>query len=162
MRGRWNCPGCPWLHPRLVPSTVMLGVLLVSVSQASAGPLLAAPFRSFDVAENPTFVAAGDFNGDGRPDLVAVDYASNSVSVLLSDPAGAYGPATHYAAGVNPYSLALADVNGDLKTDLVVASKNSNAASILLGNGSGAFGPASLFSTSARRASRTQCRSTVS
>jgi hypothetical protein len=37
----------------------------------------------FAVGSYPTSVAAGDVNGDGRPDLVTANDANNDVSVLL-------------------------------------------------------------------------------
>jgi hypothetical protein len=35
------------------------------------------------VGRNPTPVAAGDFNGDGKLDLVAANPGSSNVSILL-------------------------------------------------------------------------------
>jgi hypothetical protein len=34
---------------------------------------------------NPSYVAVGDFNGDGFPDLAAANVGSNDVSILLND-----------------------------------------------------------------------------
>src|ERR1035441_412255 len=44
---------------------------------------------NYNVGTNPFSVAVGDFNGDGKPDLVVTNYTSstsdNSVSVLLGN-----------------------------------------------------------------------------
>jgi hypothetical protein len=43
------------------------------------------PEKGFSTAGNSVFgIAAGDFNNDGRMDLVASDGGDNSVSVLLN------------------------------------------------------------------------------
>ena len=34
---------------------------------------------------NPQFVAVGDFNGDGFPDLAVANYSGNSIAVLLGN-----------------------------------------------------------------------------
>jgi hypothetical protein len=90
----------------------------------------------------PYSVAVGDFNGDGKLDLVAANDASGDVSVLLGKGDGTFQPAVNYAAGSLPYSVAVGDFNGDGKLDLAVASSGSNSLSVLLGNGDGTFQPA--------------------
>jgi hypothetical protein len=42
------------------------------------------PAINFLVGYAPTFVAAGDFNGDGKPDLAVLNAASNIVAVLTN------------------------------------------------------------------------------
>jgi hypothetical protein len=42
--------------------------------------------RDLPVVRRPTFLAAGDLNGDGRPDLVAAQHeGGHDVAVLLGD-----------------------------------------------------------------------------
>ena len=103
------------------------------------------------VGESATFVASGDFNGDGKPDLtVANSHATaqaGSVDILLGTGTGSFGPAASFAVGFDPRSVAIGDFNGDGKQDLVVANSGSSTVSILLGDGAGSFGPASNFFT---------------
>ena len=47
-------------------------------------------------------MAVGDFNGDGKPDLVVANYDSNTVSVLLGNGDGTFQTAVNYAAGSYP------------------------------------------------------------
>ena len=97
---------------------------------------------STGVGSYPYFVAAGLFNGDTNLDLVVANGSGNSVSVLLGNGDGTFGPVVNYSVGSYPYSVAVGDVNGDGKMDLVVANYSGNSVSVLLGNGDGTFGPA--------------------
>src|ERR1700681_4628954 len=94
------------------------------------------PAVNFSVGRVPCSVAVGDFNGDGKPDLVASSYY-NSVSVLLNTTApGATTPTfaaqQTFDAGKGPHYVAVADFNGDGKPDLVVANTDDNTLSVLL------------------------------
>jgi hypothetical protein len=109
-----------------------------------AGGFAAAMSSPFSVGTNPQAIAAGDFNGDGKPDLVTANQGSNNVTELLGDGAGGFTPApgSPFAAGIAPQSLAAADFNGDGNKDLAVADSGNNAATVLFGDGTGGFTPA--------------------
>src|SRR5713101_1552030 len=81
-------------------------------------------------------VAVGDFNEDGKEDLVVVD---NWVSILLGNGDGTFQPAVRYRAGGNNTSIALFDFDGDGRLDLALTDFIANAVSVLLGNGDGTF-----------------------
>ena len=83
-------------------------------------------------------VAVGDFNGDGKPNVVLTSPGANSVSILLGNGDGTFRPAVAYAAGKSPQYLAVGDFNRDGNLDLVVNSKPGYV-TILLGNGDGTF-----------------------
>jgi hypothetical protein len=87
----------------------------------------------------PDSLTAADVNGDGIPDLIDVDYKSNTVNVLLGNGDGTFQPQKTYATGTDPRFVAVADVNGDGKPDLVVANSGSHSVGVLLGNGDGTF-----------------------
>jgi len=89
-----------------------------------------------------TAVAAGDFNGDGHLDLVAIHTAlgGDETLVLLGNGDGTFQkPKTYSMAG--PVVLGTADFNGDQKTDIVTANSAGNVSllSVLLGKGNGTF-----------------------
>jgi hypothetical protein len=88
---------------------------------------------------NPAALAVGDFNRDGKLDVVVTDAGSNKVTVLLGNGAGSFQSAVSYAVGQNPVGVAVGDFNGDGKLDLAVANNYSNSVSVLLGNGNGSF-----------------------
>lgn len=84
---------------------------------------------------SPTAIAAGDFNGDGIPDVVVT--SSTVVTVLLGTGTGSFSPSPATPVQIAGNYLATGDFNGDGKLDLVVAT--ASGISVLLGNGSGGF-----------------------
>jgi hypothetical protein len=93
----------------------------------------------------PQFVAVGDFNGDGTPDLAVVMAATDldlgSVSILLGRGDGTFrlGMSNSFATGETPVSAAVGDFNGDGIPDLATANYGGNTVSILVGKGDGTF-----------------------
>lgn len=82
-----------------------------------------------------TYVAAGDFNGDGKADLAVID--NSVVYVLLGNGDGTFTLKTTLSGISNPQSVALGDFNGDGKLDMAVVDRTTNSVSLYLGNGDG-------------------------
>src|SRR5262245_39250325 len=133
-------------------AVVNLGPFSTSTSQSSVSVLLGNGSGSFQPAVTTAVlnggaglsVAAGDFNGDGLPD-VALNTAGNganpAVEVLLGRGDGSFQP-NHLILPIASPSLSVAagdfDHNGVL--DLVTANSNGTV-SVLLSNGDGTFRP---------------------
>jgi hypothetical protein len=106
---------------------------------------------------SPSSVAAGDFNGDGNPDIVFQGRmtSSDGYLVLLAKGDGTFTvePAvaittpnsTGYAS--NWSAVAVADFDGDGKTDIAVT--NDEAVQVLTGKGDGTFTQAALTDSGA-------------
>ncbi|MBB6146569.1 hypothetical protein HNQ77_004548 [Silvibacterium bohemicum] len=123
---------------------------VASPTPAFAG-FYAAPFYQtiFDPYEaGPVALLNGDFNHDGKPDLVSVTFLGG-IAVLLNNGAGGFGdpivsqisPATggDPGAGIDAYNSAYAvDLNGDGYTDLVVPTSSFEVA-VLLNHQDGTF-----------------------
>lgn len=79
--------------------------------------------KDFPAGSAPQSIAAGDFNLDGRPDLVvANDFSGSTVALLLGNGDGTFQSPTTYATGPFPCSIAVGDLNLDGKPNLAVAN----------------------------------------
>jgi len=83
-----------------------------------------------------TGVASGDFNGDGKPDVVTSDGDTGTVSLLLGNGDGTVRYIGAFAAGSSPSAVAVGDFNGDGRPDVATANAGSNTVSVLLNDGS--------------------------
>jgi hypothetical protein len=86
---------------------------------------------------DPDSIAAADFNGDGKLDLVVSNApggrAPQTISVLLGKGDGTFqAPASFPVHGSTPFQLTVADFNGDGKPDVATVNENSNSVSVLL------------------------------
>jgi Ca2+-binding RTX toxin-like protein len=93
---------------------------------------------------NASSVAIGDFNGDGKSDLVTANYVSDNASILYGDGAGSFGgnsnnflgTAAIVSVGLFPSFVAVGDFNNDGKSDFVTTNGDSTV-SVVLGGGNG-------------------------
>jgi len=102
------------------------------------------PRLSCGVGGWPASPVAGDFNGDGIPDLAAANYLDNTLSVLLGKGDGTFQAQVTYPTGSSPSGLIAGDFNKDGKLDLAVAncscfSPGPSTVSVLRGKGNGTF-----------------------
>jgi FG-GAP-like repeat/IPT/TIG domain len=89
-------------------------------------------------------IAVGDFNGDGKQDLVTafnVPFEDQGAGVLLGDGSGHFSAMTLYFTHLEPFAVAVGDLNGDGKEDLVAAQtlEGTGELEVLLGDGAGGF-----------------------
>ena len=109
----------------------------------------------YPVGVSPKGIAYGDFNGDGRPDLVVTNSTDGTVSVLLQQndgttaTLGTFAASVPYDTGTAPAGVTVADFNQDAHADLAVANQGASpgTVSILLGNGDGTFSAHTEYST---------------
>jgi FG-GAP-like repeat/Divergent InlB B-repeat domain len=139
---------------RIVSHCCLAGSVLgsaLAMAQAQQQFLVAPHYA----AGGSSYVAAvGDFNKDGKLDVVAVSSVGNVVSVMFGKGDGTFQPNVDYGVGANPYAVVVGDFNGDGNPDLAVtsfggmcSSQCESTVSILLGNGDGTFRPRMDFAT---------------
>jgi len=105
----------------------------------------------FPVAADPQAVAAGDFNSDGKVDLIAtLNDPQSSLALLTGTGTGTFNPPIYFpnTSGFDSPAIAATDLNSDGKLDLVVMHNigcytapctAADSITILLGNGDGTF-----------------------
>jgi hypothetical protein len=87
---------------------------------------------------NPSFLAIGDLDGDGKPDLATTNSNSNTVSVFRNVSklgALAFNTKVDFATGSSPQGIAISDLDGDNRTDLAIANNTNSSLSILINSG---------------------------
>ena len=89
---------------------------------------------------SPSQVRSGDFNRDGRKDLVVLNTGGNNVFVLLGNGDGTFGREPFSGMGRSPMAAAMDDFNGDGRTDMAVIDAGGMVV-LLLGNADGTMGP---------------------
>jgi hypothetical protein len=120
-------------------------LFLPTVSYASGGKLAST-------------ISIADLNGDGKPDLIMVNYTGDnsgdgSVSVLLGNGSGTFGkPVVYDSGGGGPTAIVVVDLNHDGKPDLIVVNQGcpttgSDCLGVLLNNGNGSFQPVVVYAS---------------
>ncbi len=126
--------------PDLIAANTTASTLTILIGDGT-GRFTATVGSPLATASPVSFLAVGDFNGDGKTDIATVNVGSDSVSILLGNGAGGFVAATGspFAVGLSPRSLAIGDLNIDGRLDIVVANYLGNSVTVLLGDGSGGF-----------------------
>jgi hypothetical protein len=126
----------------LVATNFISGTLSLMFGNGN-GSFSPAPGAPLSAGKNPSFVAVGDYNSDGVPDMAVTSAGDHAVNVFLNNGDGSFRPAPGgpIAAGTNPVSAVAADLNRDGIQDLAITDYLNNTLRILLGNGDGSFRP---------------------
>lgn len=130
----------------------------VKVRANDGGGRFGAPFDASDdlgFDATPYSVAAGDLNGDRRPDLVFLHsgsaYPLVYAAVLLDDGTGNFALVEDVLVGMGSGRVTTRDLDGDGDLDLIVLSQRYGVApgeiEVLLNTGDGSFAPAAVTST---------------
>ncbi len=111
---------------------------------------------SFATGNGVNDVLIADIDGDGKPDLAAVNLSDNSISLLRNTStvgAPSFASQVVFATGNQPYTIASGDFDGDGKPDLAVENYSDNTISVFrntatAGNiNTGSLATSSVFAT---------------
>ncbi len=130
-----------------MPNRVALVLALCGLAHAVLGEERRSPFApplqiSLEGGRQPSALAAGDFDRDGRLDIAVASGGANDLLVLVGDGRGGFrrGPAA--AAGANPTDMRVADLDSDGRLDVAIANHETGYLTLLRGDGRAGFRPA--------------------
>ncbi len=102
--------------------------------------------RFFDFLEPPAVVGnvpspsePSDFDRDGNVDVAVANTQDNTVSILLGNGDGTFGPAQHVVVGTEPRGITVLDADGDGDVDIAATAFLDSGVTLLLNDGSGRF-----------------------
>ncbi|MBI4850741.1 MAG: VCBS repeat-containing protein [Acidobacteria bacterium] len=113
------------------------------------GVSVSTPPSIIDTGSNPLLVA-GDFDRDGRPDLVLTLAGDNTIQTLLNNGEGFSPSATIPSGGTQPFIQDLGDFNRDGILDILITNFASMTGNVFLGDGVGGFSPSVVVSSAQR------------
>ena len=99
--------------------------ITVYQNNSTAGTLSFTNRQDYTIGGGAVSLAAGDLDGDGKPDLISANKSSNTVSILKNTSVpGTISLASKidYTPGNGPSGVAIADLDGDGKLDFGVVN----------------------------------------
>jgi FG-GAP-like repeat len=132
--------------PDVVTANVVVVVNPATVfSGAASKPM-------FTAGLGPAWLVGGDFNGDGKTDVVIANSADDTVSLLQGNGDGAFHqllrlPYPDPDPIAHPDGIVTADFNRDGNADMVVKDTSFKGVWVYLGKGDGTFGSPTLMAT---------------
>jgi len=124
--------------PDIITSNALGNSISVLKNISSQGNLSFTQKVDLTAGTDTRKTATGDLDGDGKPDIVAVNFNSgnaSTISVFLNTSTTStisFAPKTEYSTGNGTLGLAIADMNGDGKPDIITSSGNSGFISVFL------------------------------
>jgi 6-phosphogluconolactonase (cycloisomerase 2 family) len=110
-------------------------------NNSSTGSITSSSFTAkvdFATGTNPTSIAIGDLDGDGKADLAVSNsyYYTNTISVFRNTSVtgsingNSFAAKVDLSTGQSPYAIAIGELDGDGKPDLAVANYGSSSVSV--------------------------------
>ena len=93
----------------------------------------------FEGSGHLNHITAGDLDGDGDLEAIAVERGRAHVGILRNRGDGTFDPRISFPVGDGAYHVQGADLDGDGDIDLAVANAAANTASLLYNAGDGTF-----------------------
>jgi gliding motility-associated-like protein len=101
---------------------------------SSAGSISFAARQDFSTDTNPWFVAIGDLDGDGKPDLATANEGGVNISVLHNTSTGvgnvSFSAKVDFSGGGGLVAMSLGDFDNDGKSEMVAAEFNGDVVSV--------------------------------
>jgi hypothetical protein len=123
--------------PDLAATNAGSNTVSVFLNTSSIGTISFAAKSDFSAGTYTWGIAAGDIDGDGKPDIVAVNRNSTSISVftnISSTGIISFAAKVDYTTGATPYYVAISDLDADGKADVIVANGGASSISVFKNN----------------------------
>jgi hypothetical protein len=137
--------------PDIVTGNYNDGTISVLHNTSTSGSVSFATSVPQPAGTNTQSVAISDLDGDGKPDIIAANFADNDVSVIRNtSTSGTISLAAQvtYATNLAPFSIVAVDMDGDGFPDLSIAADNANVFDVLHNQGSASASITSFTPTS--------------
>jgi hypothetical protein len=117
---------------------------IATVFGTGDGGLSLGPDTLLPIGTNPTSIAVGDFNGDGKADIAVTNFQENpnddTLGVLFGNGDGSFAAPVSYKAGAHASFVATGSLRGDNHIDIIVANENfPGGVTVFLNDGNGGF-----------------------
>src|SRR5580658_6118108 len=120
-------------YPDLATTSAPDNSIYILINKATATPSFQAAVQYVQndgaVAADPYYLTIGDFNRDGKLDIISAN-TNSTVSVLLGTGSGTFGAATYYQVDSGAIFANAGDINGDDRVD--ISAVTANGLSVLL------------------------------
>src|SRR5262245_839469 len=117
----------------------VLAAIALLVGARTAWAAFVTEGSPYATGDDPLLLYSADFNGDARPDVVALNGSGSSASVYLRETGKFTQEGAAIAVGLAPSGGATGDFNGDGRTDLAVSAFGAGTVTVLLRQPGGGF-----------------------
>jgi hypothetical protein len=94
---------------------------------------------SFQLNFQPTSIINGDFNNDGKVDVIVSNYDSLKYTIALNNGVGGFTLGEEMTGEFKPYSISFTDIDNDRDLDMIISTNEENKIRVLKGTGQGIF-----------------------
>jgi len=110
-------------YPDLATTSGPDNAVYVQLNLGTATPTFGAS-KKYAINSGPYYLTIGDFNRDGKLDIISANSGSQTVGVLLNKGTGTFSAATYYNVSGDTIFANAADINGDDQIDLTAVTEN--------------------------------------
>lgn len=125
--------------PEIIINQFQTSDLYILRNQSTGTVSFAAP-QKISLPGGLNRLTSGDFNQDGKLDLVVTSTLNNQVDILLNQTATnatsfSFAPSISMITSTGPWGVDVSDIDGDNDPDIIIANRNQNAINVFLHNG---------------------------
>jgi hypothetical protein len=118
-------------YPDLATSSAPDNSIYILLNKATATPSFQSPVpyvqNDGTPATGPYYLTLGDFNRDGKLDIISANKGNSTVGVLLGTGTGTFGAATYNPVDSGDIFANVGDINGDDRMDITAVTANGLA-----------------------------------